>query len=99
MTVAFAREVFGGIERFLERNAEAALEQHRKLALAADDLQQLEILRIPRDQRETTIEGGGRDQGVWQTDAVLLAQRDGPLHHGLVKWDFLKVGEQTHRLL
>jgi hypothetical protein len=59
----------------------------------------VKILRIPGHQRKTTIEGGGRDQCVWQTDAVLLAQRDRPLHHGLVKWDFLKVSEQTHCLL
>ena len=50
----------------------------------------MKILCIPGDQRETTIEGGGRDQGVWQTDAVLLPQCDGPLHHRLVKWDFLE---------
>jgi hypothetical protein len=43
------------------------------------------ILCIPGEQREITIEGGGCDQGVWQPDAVLLPQRDRPLHHGLVK--------------
>ena len=32
----------------------------------------VKILRISGDQRETSIEGGGRDQGVWQPDAVLL---------------------------
>jgi hypothetical protein len=59
----------------------------------------VKILRIPGHQRETTIESCGRDQRVWQSDAVLLPQRDRPLHYRLVKWDFLKVGEQAHRLL
>jgi hypothetical protein len=59
----------------------------------------VKILRIPGHQREATIESGGRDQRVWQPDAVLLAQRDHPLHYRLVEWDFLKVGEQAYRLL
>ena len=59
----------------------------------------VKILRIPGDQWETSIEGGGRDQCVWKTNAVLLARRYGPLHYGFVEWDFLKLGEQAHRLL
>jgi hypothetical protein len=31
----------------------------------------VKILPIPGDQRETTIESGGRDQCVWQSDALL----------------------------
>ena len=57
------------------------------------------ILCIPGDQRETKIEGCSRDQCVWQSYAVLLAQRDRPLYHRLMEWDFLKVCEQAHCLL
>src|SRR5262245_24074329 len=59
----------------------------------------VKILWIPGDQRESTIEGGGRDQCVWQSDAVRLAPRDGPLHSGFAKRNFLTEGPQTHRLL
>jgi hypothetical protein len=59
----------------------------------------VKILRIASDQREPKVESSGRDQRVWQPDAVLLPQRDGLLYYRLVKWDFLKVGEQAHRLL
>src|SRR3990167_11457930 len=45
---SLARQIFGGVQRFLERDPEAALEQHRQLALAPDDLEQLEVLRVAR---------------------------------------------------
>jgi hypothetical protein len=59
----------------------------------------VKILPIPSDQWETTIEDGGCNQCVGQTNAMLLAQCDGALHHRLLEGDSRKVGEQTYRLL
>ena len=44
--VALARQILGRVERFVQRDAESAFEQDRKLLLAADALEQLKILRV-----------------------------------------------------
>ncbi|WDT81781.1 MAG: hypothetical protein MPW14_08735 [Candidatus Manganitrophus sp.] len=46
IAVAFARQILGGVERFVQGDAEAALEQHRHLALASGGLEQFEVLRV-----------------------------------------------------
>ena len=46
--VAARGDVLAGVERLLERDAHAALEQHRHLVLRADRLEQLEVLRVAR---------------------------------------------------
>jgi hypothetical protein len=46
--VAFGREIFGGVQRLVQRDAETALDQHRKFLLSSDQLQELEVLRVAR---------------------------------------------------
>ena len=48
VAVAARRDVLGREQRLVQRDAEAALEQDREIALAADGLQQLEVLRVAR---------------------------------------------------
>ena len=36
--IAFARQIFGGMERLVERYAKSTFEQNRKLLLSAHDL-------------------------------------------------------------
>lgn len=40
--------IFGRAERLVQRDAEPALDQHREFLLAADRLQQFEVLGVPR---------------------------------------------------
>ena len=46
LAVPLASQILGCIEGFLQCDAEAALEQHRKLSLATDGLQQFKVLGI-----------------------------------------------------
>ena len=48
IAVAFGSQVFRRIQRLVQRDAEAALEQDRHLGLPPDDFQQLEVLRVAR---------------------------------------------------
>lgn len=67
-----------------------AIEASRKGIQDDQAVNGAETFCIPGDQRETTLDGCRRNQGVWQSSAVRLAQRDRPLYHGLVEWDALK---------
>src|SRR5437660_6522541 len=48
LAVTLRRQIFSGVKRFVERDAEATLDQHGKFLLASDQLEQLEILRVAR---------------------------------------------------
>ncbi len=48
IAIAFGGQIFRRIQRFIQRDAETALEQHRHLGLTPDDFQQLEVLRVAR---------------------------------------------------
>ena len=54
--VTLAGKILGGIQRFLQRDAEAALEQHRKIGLAADGLEQFEVLGVGRKCNNITFD-------------------------------------------
>jgi hypothetical protein len=46
--VAARGQVLAGVQRLLEGDAHAALEQHREVVLRAHRLEQLEVLRVAR---------------------------------------------------
>ena len=48
LRLTLAREVFGGVQRFVQRDAEAALHEDGKLRLPAHGLQELEVLDVAR---------------------------------------------------
>ncbi len=51
--VSLGHDVLGGEQKFFQRGAHAALEQHR-LALLADRVEQIEVLHVPRPTCSTS---------------------------------------------
>src|SRR5207237_10527444 len=60
LAVALAREVLGGVQRLVERDVEAALEEDGELLLPPDELQKLEVLRVARADLEHHARGPAR---------------------------------------
>ena len=58
--VSFGSQVLRGVERFIQRDAETALDQYRQLLLAAHDFEQLEILRVARTDLQHDAGGVAR---------------------------------------
>src|SRR5437870_978741 len=55
--IALARQVFRGVQRLSQSDSKTTLEQNRKLFLAANEFQQLEILRVARANLEHDSRG------------------------------------------
>ena len=74
LAVALGGEVLGGVQRLVERDAEPALDQNRKLLLAADELQELEVLRVARADLEHDAGGvaGRRERRADLVDVRLV---------------------------
>ena len=65
IAVAFTGEVFGRVQRFVQGDAETALEQHRHVPLPTGGFEQLEILRVARaDLEHHAGRVAGARQGV-----------------------------------
>ena len=74
LAIALRRQVFGRVQRFVERDAETALDQHRELLLLADELQQLEVLRVARAdlQHDARRVAGCRERAADFVDVRLV---------------------------